>query len=80
MNAQVINARLFDLTDDGKIVLPSLRAEVTCSQVWSLEQSATAVTRFRRPTRRRANATWSAKAKRATCAEEPTGYPSTGWS
>lgn len=53
---------------------------VTCLPVWSSEQSATAVTRSRRPMLRRANATWSVKERRATCAEEPTDCPSIGWS
>lgn len=62
------------------LFLSLLLPGVTCTPVWSSERSATAATRSRRPTPRRANATWSAKERRATCAEEPTGCPSTGWS
>lgn len=54
--------------------------EVICTQAWSLEPSVTVVTRSRRPTRQRANATWSVKERRATSAEEPTDCPSIGWS
>lgn len=49
-------------------------------QAWSLEQSATVATRFRRPTSPTANAAWSVRGRRATCAEEPTDCPSIGWS
>lgn len=54
--------------------------EVTCTPVWSSGQNATAATRSRHRTPPRANATWSVKERRATCAGEPTGCPSTGWS
>lgn len=54
--------------------------EVTCTLVWSSGQNATAATRSRPRTLPRANATWSVKERRATCAGEPTGCPSTGWS
>lgn len=54
--------------------------EGTCTQVWSSEPSATAVTRSRLPMLQIANAIWSAKERRATCAEEPTDCPSIGWS
>lgn len=63
-----------------RVLVYPLRPEVTCTQVWSLEQSVTVVTRSRRPMLQRVNATWSVKERRAICVEEPTDCPSIGWS
>lgn len=81
MKLQSFNPSSFmDVANPSSFFSLSSPAGVTCTPVWSSEPSATAATRSRRPTPRRANATWSAKERRATCVEEPTGCPSTGWS
>lgn len=70
LNPSVSNANPFFLFPPGDI----------CLQAWSLAQSAIVVIRSRRPMLQTANATWSAKERRATCAEGPTDCPSIGWS
>lgn len=80
MKTQIIHSSLSVFANDANTFFSSLFPEVTCTQVWSLEQSATVATRSRLPTVRRVSATWSVKERRVTCAVEPTACPSIGWS
>lgn len=57
-----------------------LPLEVICTLVWSLGLSATADTGFSPTSPQRANAKWTAPATQASCAEEPAGCLSSGWS
>lgn len=52
---------------------------VTGMLVWSLEQSATVVTKFKHPMSQKVNATWNAKVRRQTSVVVPTDYLSTVW-